>query len=238
MIGSSCCAPQRRPQAFEPGWWETFDLDGNRVGQRPQTGYYPDDFAVSPDRKYLVVIDSGRAEGDAKKPLPSLEIIATDFQTNSHRVVGRLTFDKGDDPERLTISASGRMCRGLAVPIPTRSRRSTCRLPNHPDWSLATKPTDADTPYVSYSSETDWIMMPVAAPSEAVAIDLRKQPIGALGHRAIPRRSVTPITWSVPSRSNPSWSCFNPRLAVRWDAFPPRTPKPRPNASDGVGVLA
>ncbi len=35
----------------EPGWWETFDLDGNRVGGRNLAGYYPDDLAVAPDGK-------------------------------------------------------------------------------------------------------------------------------------------------------------------------------------------
>jgi glycerol-3-phosphate acyltransferase PlsY len=158
---------------IEPGWWETFDLDGNRVGQRTPTGYYPDDFAVSPDRKYLVVIDSGQAEGDAKKPLPALEILATDFQTNSHRAVGRLTFDKGDDPERLTISASGQ-CAAVLMCNSNEVAAIDLSTPESPRLVGRTKPTDADTPYVSYSSENEWIMMPVATSSEAVAIDLRE----------------------------------------------------------------
>jgi hypothetical protein len=163
---------------LEPGWWETFDLQGNRVGQRNPTGYYPDDLAVSPDRKYLVVIDSGQAEGDSKKPSPSLEVIATDFQTNSHRVVGRLAFDKVDDPERLSISASGQYA---AVLLANSNQVAAIDLstPESPQLIARTTPTDADTPYVSYSSETEWIMMPVAAPSEAVAIDLHQSKKGA-----------------------------------------------------------
>jgi len=57
----------------EPGWWEAFDLDGNRVGGRHLAGYYPDDMSVAPDGKYLYVISSGRGEGDPKKPLPALK---------------------------------------------------------------------------------------------------------------------------------------------------------------------
>ncbi len=65
----------------EPGWWETFDLDGNRIGGRNLAGYYPDDLAVTPDGKYLLLLSSGQAEGDPKKPLPALEVIDVDFQT-------------------------------------------------------------------------------------------------------------------------------------------------------------
>jgi glycerol-3-phosphate acyltransferase PlsY len=163
---------------LEPGWWETFDLQGGRVGQRNPTGYYPDDLAVSPDRKYLVVIDSGRAEGDAKKPSPSLEVIATDFQTNSHHVVGRLMFDPGDDPERLSVSASGQ-CAAVLLANSNQVAAIDLSTPESPQLVSRTKPVEADTPYVSYSSDTDWIMMPVSAPSEAVAIELLQSQGGA-----------------------------------------------------------
>jgi glycerol-3-phosphate acyltransferase PlsY len=157
---------------LEPGWWETFDLQGNRIGQRTLTGYYPDDFVVSPDGKYLVVIESGQSEGDAQKPPPSLEVIATDFQTNSHRVVGRLEFNNGDDPERISISASGQTA---AVLLANSKQVAAIDLshPESPQLVTQTKPTGAEIPYISYSSETDWIMMPVAAPSEGVVIDLQ-----------------------------------------------------------------
>jgi acyl-phosphate glycerol 3-phosphate acyltransferase len=160
---------------LEPGWWETFDLQGNRVGRRTPTGFYPDDFAVAPDRTHLVVIDSGRAEGDAKKPKPSLEVIATNFQTNSHRVVGRLTFDQGEDPERISISASGQ-CAAVLLANSNQVAAIDLSTPESPKVVARTKPIETDTPYVSYASETDWIMMPVSAPSEAVAIDLLQCP--------------------------------------------------------------
>ncbi len=93
---------------LEPGWWEMYDPDGKKVGSRNLAGFYPDDFAPSPDGRYLFVLSSGRAEGDQKKPLPALEVVAIDRIGSSSRSVGRLTLDPTDDPARLTLSASGR----------------------------------------------------------------------------------------------------------------------------------
>jgi acyl-phosphate glycerol 3-phosphate acyltransferase len=205
--------PSGDQKHLEPGWWEAFDLQGNRIGQRTQTGYYPDDLAVSPDGKLLVVIESGQAEGDSKKPAPSLEVIATDFQTNSHRVVGRLTFERDDDPERLSISASG---QSAAVLMANSNQVVAIDLstPESPKLIGRTEPTEADTPYVSYASDSEWIMMPVAAPSEAVAIDLvQSQRDAQSGGKAKPithadfvactrqKDSVLELFQSVPRRS-------------------------------------
>ena len=55
-----------------PGWWESFRFDGSRSASRVQAGYYPDDLAVTPDGRFLLVLSSGQAEGDKKKPLPGL----------------------------------------------------------------------------------------------------------------------------------------------------------------------
>ena len=76
----------------EPGWWETFDSEGKRSGGRHLAGYYPDDLAVSPDGKYLLLLSSGQAEGDPKKPLPALEIVAVDLngRVQSRRRPGHL----------------------------------------------------------------------------------------------------------------------------------------------------
>jgi acyl-phosphate glycerol 3-phosphate acyltransferase len=173
---------------LEPGWWESFDFDGNHVGERIQTGYYPDDFAVTPDGKYLLVIESGQAEGDAAKPLPALEVFATDFHSNRTRLAGRLAFGKGDDPERLSISTSG---KSAAVLIANSNQIAAIDLsnPESPQLVGRTEPTESDTPYVSYSSEAEWIMMPVAGPSEAVAIELRHS-----GGTTLPPREASAAT--------------------------------------------
>src|SRR5262249_18634992 len=61
--------PHGDDRHVEPGWWEAFDLQGNRHGGRNLAGFYPDDLALSPDGRFLYVISSGQAEGDARKPL-------------------------------------------------------------------------------------------------------------------------------------------------------------------------
>lgn len=90
----------------EPGWWETFDLDGKPLGSRQRAGMYPDDFVVTPDGRHALLLTSGRGEGDANRPAPALDIL--DLTQDSPHVVGHLTFDrKGDDPFRLRLSATG-----------------------------------------------------------------------------------------------------------------------------------
>ena len=153
----------------EPGWWETFDSEGNRMGGRHLAGYYPDDLAVTPDGKHLLLLSSGQAEGDPKKPLPALEIVAFDLKTESSRVVGRITFDATDDPCRLSLSASGR-CAAVLLTRTNQTLAIDLSVPESPQVIGRTKSTGSDTPYVSYSPDSDWIMMPVASQSEGIAI--------------------------------------------------------------------
>jgi len=154
----------------EPGWWETFDLDGNRTGGRNPAGYYPDDLAVSPDGNYLLLLSSGRAEGDPKKPSPAFEIVAPDLNAGSGRVVGRLEFDEADDPTRLALSASG---RSAAILLAKTNQTVAIDLsePASPRLIGRTKSSGTELPYVSYSPDADWIMMPVASQSEAIVIE-------------------------------------------------------------------
>jgi acyl-phosphate glycerol 3-phosphate acyltransferase len=94
---------------LEPGFWETFDFQGRRIGSRYRVGFYPDDLAITPDGRQAIVLTSGRAEGDAHRPAPALAVIALGGDASAHRVVGRIEFDRpGDDPERLALSDSGR----------------------------------------------------------------------------------------------------------------------------------
>jgi glycerol-3-phosphate acyltransferase PlsY len=93
----------------EPGFWETFDLTGQPLGSRYRVGFYPDDLALTPDGRHALVLTSGRAEGDANKPLPALAVIALGPDAAAHRLLGKLELDPSDgDPDRLAISASGR----------------------------------------------------------------------------------------------------------------------------------
>ncbi len=90
----------------QPGWWEAFDFEGKTVGQRHLAGMYPDDLALSPDGRFAYILTSGRAEGDAKRPAPALEVV--DLEAKDTKVVGRLEFDGAkDNPSRISLSKSG-----------------------------------------------------------------------------------------------------------------------------------
>ena len=66
--------PSGDDKHLAPGWWETFGLDGKSSSPRVPAGYYPDDLAVTPDGRFLIVLNSGQAEGDKKKPLPGIDV--------------------------------------------------------------------------------------------------------------------------------------------------------------------
>ncbi len=159
----------------QPGWWDVFDLDGNRVSGRHLTGYYPDDMAVTPDGKYLLVITSGRGEGGPKKPLPALDVVALDREAKPSRVAGRLEFDPSDDLDRLSLAAS---CRAAVVLLP-RTRQTAAidlSLPESPRLIGRFPVGQSDAPYISYSRDDDWILMPVISHSTAVAIERPRNP--------------------------------------------------------------
>jgi acyl-phosphate glycerol 3-phosphate acyltransferase len=167
---------------IEPGWWESFDSDGNRLGGRNLAGYYADDLAVTPDGKYVLVLSSGQAEGDSKKPLPALDVIAVDFKTESSRPVGRVTFDPTDDPCRLSLSAAGH-CAAVLMSRTNQTLAIDLEDHVHPRVIGRIKPTGSDAPYVSYSPDSDWIMMPVASQSEGIAIKAPRSGQTAIGER-------------------------------------------------------
>jgi acyl-phosphate glycerol 3-phosphate acyltransferase len=161
--------PHGDERHVEPGWWEVFDLDGNHTGSRNLAGFYPDDLAVSIDGRHLFVISSGQAEGDPKKPLPALEAVAVDLASGSGRTLHRVEFDPRDDPARLALSASGRYMAVLMAKT-NQVVGFDVSVPGIPNMVGRTKPSAAEVPYVSQSADSDWIMMPVSSPSEAIAI--------------------------------------------------------------------
>jgi glycerol-3-phosphate acyltransferase PlsY len=167
--------PHGDERHVEPGWWEAFDIDGNQKGARHLAGYYPDDFALSPDGRRLYIISSGRAEGDPQKPMPALETFELDLASGSGRSLSRVDFDLHDDPSRLALSASG---QGAAVLLAKTNQSVAFDLsaPDLPRLVGRLKPSGSEVPYVSKSADSDWIMMPVASPSEAIAIESPRTP--------------------------------------------------------------
>jgi acyl-phosphate glycerol 3-phosphate acyltransferase len=163
-------SPSGDQRHVEPGWWETFDLDGNRVGGRHLAGFYPDDLAVSHDGKQLFVLSSGCAEGDAKKPLPALDIIAVDIMAQTDRLLGRITFLETDDPCQLSLSSKAQ-CAAVLLTKTNQTLAIDLSVPEAPHLIERIKPTASDSPYLSYSPDSDWIMMPVASQSAGIAIE-------------------------------------------------------------------
>ncbi len=66
-----------------------------------------------PTASICSLLSSGQAEGDAKKPLPALEIVAVDLKAESGRTVGRITFRR--DRRSLPAVAVGIRARCAAV---------------------------------------------------------------------------------------------------------------------------
>jgi acyl-phosphate glycerol 3-phosphate acyltransferase len=154
----------------EPGWWTNFDASGETTGEKVLVGFYPDDLAVSRDGKYAYVLTSGRAEGGSHRAAPALEVFELG---QGSRPVGRLEFDgPKDDPARLTLSATGR--QGVVTLLGSNAVASI-------DLTDAAQPKrlaraalpDVETPYPSRGTD-DWIVMPVLAASEGLAISARE----------------------------------------------------------------
>jgi glycerol-3-phosphate acyltransferase PlsY len=152
----------------QPGWWETFDFRGQRLGERVRVGYYPDDMALSADGRHAFVLTSGRAEGDANKPAPALDVYTLE---SAGKPIGRVTFDgSDDDPCRLTLSSSGQ-CVVVTLSGSNMSAAVDLADPREPCMIGRARLASADAPYASRSeSDDDWIIMPSASGREAVAL--------------------------------------------------------------------
>ena len=99
--------PDNDARHVEEGWWQAFDLLGRPVGHRTPAGYYPDDLAITPDGRHLLVLTSGRGEGGDHRPRPALSAYSLSGDDPA-KLVGRLDFDEaGDDPARLALSVDG-----------------------------------------------------------------------------------------------------------------------------------
>ncbi len=203
---------------LEPGWWEVFDREGQRVGSRRLAGFYPDDLAASPDGRLLFVLCSGRSEGDEKKPLASLDVIAIDPITAASRPLGRVTFDASDDPERLTVSASAR----YAAVLLAKSRRTAAvdvSDPSAPRLIGRTPASTADAPYVSVSEGSDWIMMPGGSDGDTIALEAPRtasQP----ARRRTGQGVRTPTTWSPRVKRTRRWISSRRGRSTRSAASP------------------
>ncbi|MFO0888723.1 MAG: hypothetical protein U0790_06200 [Isosphaeraceae bacterium] len=238
--GDRVIALQRPPgddKHLGTGWWQAFSLDGRPAGGRVASGFYPDDCAASPDGRHLYVLSSGRAEGDARKPAPALEVFSLDGHDTGPTLLGRLEFDPEDDLDRLALSASG--TRALAVL--RRGGRALAIDVAEPEaprlvGPVALNPTEA--PHASLSDDGDWIVMPPSPEAEAVGL-----PAPATRPGVSPGGGVGYIAYLRPDDSALEIVQASPRLPV--GQFPIRGPfnlgGTRPSglaACPGRGLLA
>jgi glycerol-3-phosphate acyltransferase PlsY len=153
---------------LKPGWLERFDLEGQSMGEPTEAGYYPDDLAATPNGRHVVVLSSGQGEGDADKPLPAIRVF--EMSPDALRAIGRLELEPKDDPARLILSAQG--TRAL-VTLRASNRMVAIDLSDPASPFLAGRNVIAssDAPYLSFSPDGDWIVMPSSIGAESVAMD-------------------------------------------------------------------
>jgi glycerol-3-phosphate acyltransferase PlsY len=152
----------------EPGWWETFDFQGERVGERVTVGFYPDDLALPSDGQHALVLTSGRAEGGTERGEPALTVYELGTKPQQ---VGRVTFDGSvDNPVRLTLSESGR-CAVVALAGSKLAASIDLGDPANPQLIGRSPMPETGCPYPSHAGD-DAILMPVASETEAVALPL------------------------------------------------------------------
>jgi glycerol-3-phosphate acyltransferase PlsY len=154
---------------LQPGYWETYDFQGRRIGARQRVGFYPDDLAITPDGRFALVLTSGKAEGEANRPAPALSVYDLKHESGAPREIGRLAFERpDDDPERLALSAKGRWA---AVAFRGVERTLTVDLadPEHPGFAGRAVP-DANAPVWDVAG--DVFPSPIVRDGDAVRLGL------------------------------------------------------------------
>jgi glycerol-3-phosphate acyltransferase PlsY len=160
-----------------PGWWQAFDLDGHPCGDRVAAGYYPDDLAVTPDGRLLIVLSSGQGEGDRQKPLPCIEVFQTQPPSSREPYcpISRLSLEPSDDPERLFVSESGRRAL-ITIPGARQSLAVDLSRPDAPRRTARQELGGAPGSYLSVSPDADLMIMPSLSACEAVALEAPGKP--------------------------------------------------------------
>lgn len=161
--------PSGDARHVEEAYWETFDFQGEPVGERFRVGFDPDDLVISRDEQVAFVLTSGHAEGETNRPAPAFEVI--DLTSRIPKTLARLNFEgPGDDPERITLSTNETHAavklwgsdQVVGISLADRSKPVvTGRVP------LA----KLERPYRSQTDQ-DSIFMPVASDRELVRVHL------------------------------------------------------------------
>ena len=156
---------------IKPGWIDTFDFEGRKIGGRSEVGFYPDDMALSPDGKHALILTSGRAEGSEDRPKPALLVMTLPVDDSPVIETGRLDFEgEKDDPARITLSETG---RNAVISLSGSDTVAAVDLTDivHPKL-IARSPLPSGThAYLSHTSD-DAIIMPALGSGDAVRLPL------------------------------------------------------------------
>ena len=139
--------------------------------------------ALAPDGRHAFILTSGRAEGDATKPAPALDVYEIGASPTS---IGRVTFDdRRDDPSRLTLSATGR-CAAVTLQGSDKSVAIDLGDPGQPRLIGRSEFAVIDHPYPSRSQD-DLIVMPTGTDRESLVISFGNEGDGVVS--TLPRGS-------------------------------------------------
>jgi glycerol-3-phosphate acyltransferase PlsY len=190
---------------LEPGWFEAIDHDGKRVGSKVSAGDYPDDLALTPDRRTLYVLSSGRGEGGPQKPLPKLEVFQADPELQSFTLEGHVDFKATDDPLRLRISRQG-SCAVVLLRGQGKAPSFDLSDPGRPRLIGEATVPGSGKPELSKSTfNGDSIILPVETESEAVAVNLFGEGLKGDEHPFLARTNPEDSTleFAQPARREP-----------------------------------
>jgi acyl-phosphate glycerol 3-phosphate acyltransferase len=160
--------PHGDARHLEEGYFETFGVDGIRIGSKTRVGWDPDDIAISPNGSHAFVLTSGKAEGESNRPPPALHVYALGSLAGSHRLISRLEFgESADDPAQIQLSN-----RGEYAAVSLNGSQSVAaidlRNPAEPVVIARTSLSARELPTLSPTGTGDEILMPVATERKTV----------------------------------------------------------------------
>jgi glycerol-3-phosphate acyltransferase PlsY len=165
--------PSSDRRHLEPGWVDMFGPNGESRGSRFEAGVNPDDLAITPDGRSALVLTGARTEGDGQPPTRFLLVF--DLQCDPPRQVASL--DLGlweDEPGRIHLAESGKAAvvaihalgKSVAVDLTVIGEPRALKELPLPSRELGYLSSDGD----------DRIVMPVASPTETIALDFNGGP--------------------------------------------------------------
>lgn len=158
--------PASDQRHLEPGWIDGFSLTGEKLAIHWEVGNNPDDLAVAPDGRTLLVVSGDRTTGDGQPPERALLVL--DRADGSP--VARVGLGRWEDEEgRIYLSATG---QAAAIAVHATGRALMLDLTDRAQPRIL---NEADLPDREHAypsiGEGDRLLMPVASSGESILID-------------------------------------------------------------------